>query len=459
MSGFPRPAIASPSRSLAPREVRRAMRLAVLEGIAYALMVGLGETYFLADAIRLGAVPLEQGLVVTLPLLVGSLGPLFALRLLARTRARRPLVAGAVGAQVAVLGALAGLDLAGASRPATLIAGACLYHVCGMAAGTAWSSWYGDLVPGRIRGRYFARRTRAVQLSTGVALAGGGLLLQALEPSIPGTAAGAGGGGFALLFGLAALFRLVSAVLLLRSPEPRFRGLPGRARVVRFLRAERGRRALRVLGLVASLQLFVCVAAPYFSGYMLVELGFAYSEYMFASVWILGVKALLLPLWGRAVDRRGARAPLALAALLLAVVPLPWLWAQGLGVVLAAQSLSGLAWAGFELSFFALLLESSDRGIRPQLFAAQSAVSGAAQLLGSLLGALVVSLAGGDVRAAFALSLIGRLLVGGSLALFLPHPGAPRVRRRDLVLRVAGYRPNGGLVHRPLPPPPERSEA
>jgi serine protease inhibitor len=36
----------------------RALRLSIVEGVTYALMVGLGETYFLANAVRAAVTPI-----------------------------------------------------------------------------------------------------------------------------------------------------------------------------------------------------------------------------------------------------------------------------------------------------------------------------------------------------------------------------------------------------------------
>ncbi|NCQ34092.1 hypothetical protein GW813_03220, partial [bacterium] len=62
--------------------LRRALRLSVAEGSAWALMVGLAESYFIAIAAFLGATPLQFGLVVALPLALGGLGPLTTIALL-----------------------------------------------------------------------------------------------------------------------------------------------------------------------------------------------------------------------------------------------------------------------------------------------------------------------------------------------------------------------------------------
>jgi hypothetical protein len=82
---------------------RRAMRLSLAEGVFYALMVGFGELYFIADAVRIGASTLELGLVVTLPLCAGAAGPMMALWLLRRGRRRKHIVVAAAFAQASCI--------------------------------------------------------------------------------------------------------------------------------------------------------------------------------------------------------------------------------------------------------------------------------------------------------------------------------------------------------------------
>ena len=215
-------------------EARRALRLSGVEAATWATMVGLAETYFIATAVHLGAGALGVGLAVALPLALGSSGPLLALALLSRLRGRRPFAVGAVFLQATTLLALAARLAAGQLTVVELIAGLCLYQITGQAAGTAWSSWYGDLVPSETRGRWFSRRNRVVYLATCAGLVAGGMLLQWIEPEgVHGTRSQF---GLALLIGLAALARIGSGILLALSPEPPFRGIPTGAHVARFSR-------------------------------------------------------------------------------------------------------------------------------------------------------------------------------------------------------------------------------
>jgi MFS family permease len=287
---------------------------------------------------------------------------------------------------------------------------------------------------------------------------GAGLVLGALEPGAAGRVEhGAGGAGYTTLFAIAAGFRLVSAVLLALSPELRFAGMPAPGQVFRFLRTARGSIAWRVLVGGAVLQLTVYVSSPYFGPFMLEDLQFSYVEYTIASACVVLLKFVALPLWGRSVDAFGARPVYALAAVAVAVVPLPWLWANGLVGVALAQGLSGFAWAGYEISFFGLLLSSSYRRTRPVLFAAQSLCSGSAQVTGMLVGAALLGLFGRDLRLLFGVSLFARLAV----ALTAPRWAPAQARgagpgRRAILVQVLGFRAHGGLVHRAVEAP-ERS--
>jgi MFS family permease len=429
------------------------MRLSLADALFYALMVGAGEVYFLADAVRLGATPLQQALVITLPLFVGTVGPLMALGFLGRFHRRKPIVVSAASAQALTLATIVVVDLSGSLTPTLLIALASAYQVFAQAAGTAWASWYGDVVPARIRGRYFATRNRIAQVATSASLILAGLLLQRLEPGPAGSVApGTGGGGYALIFGAAALFRLVSVFLLAVSPEPAAELITNRHETLAFARSPEGLPVRRLLIFAATLQLSVYLASPYFGPFMLDELKLTYTQYMAGSVAVVLLKFASLPSWGRLVDRYGARAVFLLAAVLVALVPLPWLWTRGVAMVIVAQALSGLSWGGHELSQFSLLLESSPTRSRLYVFATMSILTGFAQLLGSLLGGWLLTAVDRRFAVLFVVSAASRLAIALTAPQWIPtRLGAPGIGRRRLFLRLLGFRASGGMESRPIP--------
>lgn len=433
---------------LAPASAQRALSLSVADGVAYAVMVGTAESYFVADVIHLGATPFEIAAAVGVPLLFGALGPALALRVLPRLGRRRPIVvAGALGQVAALAAASVGHGL-GFLDPLILIGCLCVYHIAGQAAGTAWSSWYGDLVPADVRGRWFARRTKIVHLATFLALCGGGALLWVLEGAL------GSGRGFLALFALAAVARTASAVLLARSPEPAFHGLQGRRALGRFLATTRGRDALVLLVGNGAYQGAVYLSAAFFTPFMLEEVGLDYLQYMIVLGAQVGSKVVAMNGWGRLIDRAGAKGVFRTTLIMTALVPLPWVFVSEFWGVLGAQILSGFVWAGNEVALFALLLESSRTANRPHLFAAQVLSNSIGQVTGSVAGAALFTAIG--YVPLFAASVTARSVVALAIpALLSAGRGAPGRRRPALLLRMAGLRPGPGVVHRPVVPEEE----
>lgn len=428
-----------------PKVRRAALRSSVIEGVVYAGMVGLGEFWFLPDAVRLGASPLAIAALVTLPQLVGALGALGMLRLLRSARARRPLLVAAVVGQALGLLTLAVLSALGHTTPWLLVAVACLHFAFAQAAGTAWASWFGDVVPPRIRGRWFGGRNRFVHGTTFAGIVVGGLVLGALEPRVA-DAAGQGGLGYALIFGVAGLLRLVSAVLLARTWEPRFVRPEHEDEVATVLRGPEGAAGRGVVAMGATMLFAVCVASPFFVPYMLDTLRFSYVQYMAAQGVLMVAKVTSLGAWGRLVDRNGAVLAYRVAALLVAIVPLPWIVADRAWIVFAAQALSGIAWGGHEVAMLSLTLAAAPSRKRAVLLTAQSLANGGAQVLGGLAGTALVAMGPGVAAAAFAASGGLRLLVAASAKRGLSGFGPARVRFRDVAARVVGWSAHGGPV-------------
>jgi MFS family permease len=185
---------------------------------------------------------------------------------------------------------------------------------------------------------------------------------------------------------------------------------------------------------------------------MLEELKLTYVEYVAGSLAVVAMKFTSLPAWGRFIDRYGARAVLLLAAVLVALVPLPWLWTRGVAMVVVAQALSGLSWGGHEVSQFSLLLESSPNRSRLHVFAMMSVLTGVAQLVGSLLGGWLLVAVDRNFAILFVVSAACRLPVALAAPAVIPERvGAPGIGRRRLFLRLLGFRGSSGMESRPLP--------
>ncbi|MCB9699669.1 MAG: hypothetical protein H6738_22985 [Alphaproteobacteria bacterium] len=430
---------------------RRALRRSIVEGVLYAGLVGLGEFWLVADAVRQGAGPWALATLVTVPQLVGAVGALAAVRGLRHLPSRRPLTTAAVVGQALAFGALALATILGRSGPATLIVASCTQQAFARAAGTAWSSWYGDVVPARIRGRWFGRRNRWVSAVTFAGIVVGGLVLWALEPR-GGASSGGGGTGYALLYAAAALSRLGCAPLLWSSWEPPFAPPQADDRVRDELSGPEGAAGRGVVVLGAALLAAVSLATPFFAPHMLRTLGFSYPVYLASQGLQVAAKVLSLGVWGRLVDARGPATVYVWTAVTIALIPIPWAVAGTSDLtwlVFAAQAVSGAAWGGNEVATLALTLAARSGRRRAVLFAVQAVANGAAQVAGGLLGSGLASMVDGAHAPMFLASAVARMgVVLAAPALLAPlartHPSMASV-----AARVVGWRPGRGVVREP----------
>ncbi len=240
----------------------------------------------------------------------------------------------------------------GSLSPLALLVIASVYWMGGLAAGPAWNTWIGHLIPVPVRSRFFAKRTRISQLLTlsGFLLGGGLLHLAGQGSSWILTA-------FAAIFAIACACRLASVLLLGIHHES------GIARdLVRHLEEQRvagqttNVRGMRLITYLVVVQGMVQISGPYFTPYMLKQLHFDYAAYVALVATAFIAKAVSLHLWGNVASRRGPRFLLWLGG--ISIVPLASLWTlgQSFAWVMCVQILSGTFWAAYELGFFLMFL-------------------------------------------------------------------------------------------------------
>jgi MFS family permease len=420
---------------------RSALRRSLLEGLLFAGTVGFGEFWFVAQCVRLGARDLDLAAVITLPQLVGAFGAMAMLRILRRVERRRPWVVGAAVGQSCSLAGLAWISATGRASPGAVIACASVYVLFGQASGTGWSSWFADVVPRQLRGRWFGARTRLVAAGTFLATVGSGLWLQGVQSS------DAGGVSFAAIYALGAVLRVIGAGVLSRTWEPAFEPPQAMDRIVATMSGPDGRAARAVVIAGAAMMLAVCVSSPFFAPHMLDTLAFSYPTYIAAQGTMILAKILALGPWGRLVDRRGPLLVYRASALGVALIPVLWMFADRAWVVFVAEALGGIAWAGLEVAMLALTFGAVGPRRRAVLLTSQSLANGVAQVTGGLLATGVSTAAGGAHEVSFGVSAGARVLVAVLAPLALgPAAAAGDVAMWRIGSRVVGWMPSGGIV-------------
>lgn len=169
------------------------------------------------------------------------------------------------------------------------------------------------------------------------------------------------------------------------------------------------------------------ISAPYFSVYQV--------EVLKSPVGIIGILTTIrattrmigLRVWGRILDKRGARWVTTVAALGVPILPFIWIFFTQPWHVLFVSIPSGFLWAGFEIGSFALLLELLDGEESTEAAAGHTSLLAAASVIGPIIGAWVID----RVGYLWDFSLSGALrLVGGLLFVWLLKPFGSRVAER-----------------------------
>jgi len=195
------------------QKVNKSLRYSVLDGSAFSAMFGLTQNYIAPFALAMKATTAQIGLLTSIPSLATAFSQLSAPKLAEKAGSRKALVLPTV-----FLHALMWLPillipyLMPGQKIWWLIAFMTLSSVFGAMANPAWGSMMADLVPQRIRGRYFAGRGRIANLVLLFSTFVGGGILQIMQPNLFL--------GFAILFGGAIVFRLASFYFLTRMYEP-----------------------------------------------------------------------------------------------------------------------------------------------------------------------------------------------------------------------------------------------
>lgn len=371
----------------ADAQTERSLSHSIKDAGAYAVMIGVGETYISAFALFLRASTPQIGLLASLPPLLASLVQLFSAWLGRWTGKRKAIVLLGASIQGFAWLPLILLPLLFPDHAVELlIASVVLYHCGAHLSAPQWGSLMGDIVPERRRGRFFARRTQIVSLLTFVALFLGGLTLHFSK------AEGSTRIGFVVLFSIAMLARAVSVYHLSKMHDP--------TGLVATIEAPVGQawwQRLRQSNFVrfslffALVQFSVSIASPFFTVYMLRDLHYSYFAFMANSGTAILAQFLTLNRWGRISDIFGNRRILSATGVIIPLLPLLWAFSANFWYLLTIQAISGLAWAGFTLSASNFLYELITRDKRPTYLAIHNVLASSGIFAGAMLGGFLGS--------------------------------------------------------------------
>ncbi|HIJ14513.1 TPA: MFS transporter [Candidatus Woesearchaeota archaeon] len=419
---------------LTDEQTEKTKKYSIVDGSAYSIMYGFGEQYVTPFAIKLGASNSEIGILASVPSFIGSLFQIIGAELTDKFKNRKKIVTWFILFQAIILLPLFFVPFLTKSMLwLTFIFS--LYLIFANIVGPAWNSWIGDVIPDDERAKYFSTRNKLVITSMMFSVLLAGLILNYFSNINIWT-------GFGILFIIAFIGRLISWYYLTRQFEPKYVvDKESYFSFKDFLKRMPETNFGNFVIFRSLIAFTVMIASPFFAVYMLKDLNIPYWQYTVVLLAPMLVKVMTMTYWSKYSSRFGSRNIMIVSAVLIATIPLWWflfgIFFEGKEFIfillIFAESISGFAWAGFELTTFNYVLETVSSEKRARCFAYFNVVFGTAVMLGGLLGSWLVANIGvviglKTIFIVFLVSAIARSLV----AIIFSHKMKEVVIKRNI---------------------------
>lgn len=384
--------ILQPKPRLSKREVRKGLKLVIVDGLAAEMMTSFtGGAFLVALALLMGASNFQIGLLASLPTFT-HLFQLLSIWLVRRYNNRRAIaVACSLLARIPLLiiGILA--FVSEGSSINVLIFFLFFYYFFGSVAGPSWNAWMKDLVPQKLLGTYFSRRgsyTQALNVVLSLTLA---LSVDFVKNNYPEYELYA----YATMFIVGGAFGILGALALANAPEPQ--SFLARENIFRLLsRPLKDGNFRRLLVFNSAWVFSLNLATPFFTVYMLEGLNLSLSIIIGLSITSQVCSILTIRGWGRLTDRFSNKSVLAVCAPLLVLCLIAWIFVgiydnfyydlAMLGLIHAGM---GIANAGINLSLTNIGLKLAPRDSAVVYLSARNIITSVFSSMAPALGGIM----------------------------------------------------------------------
>ena len=368
-----------------PEVSERTKRLSLLiwEGAhANIFIVMTGGAFLTGIALLFGANDFELGLLTAIPFALQSaqlLSPyLFKNPLKIRMQVANTLVV----SRSLWLGVIPLLFFPSIWSLYILIAITALSSILTMVSSAAWLSWMAEVVPQRVRGRFFSRRNAAVAATTVIGTILGSLILDWARSNNQESM------GFTAIMLLAVLGGLFAWRAMHSVADIEQNKLKERTFKVDLLMPIRDSKFLKILFVFAVWNFAIGISAAFYAPHMLLNLKLSFFQIGLYSCSAAITAIISSRFWGKFIDKFGSKPILNLCAFGICMIPLVWLFPkQSTTWILIPESLiSGVLWSGFNLAAFTLPLDRSPKANRTVYLSVFATTTGLAFFTASILG-------------------------------------------------------------------------
>ncbi|RXZ84110.1 MFS transporter [Paenibacillaceae bacterium] len=367
---------------------RRALRTIIVEGIPATIIANLlGGPILTAYLLFLGANSSQIGFVLAIPP-IANLLQIFAAFSMQRLSNRRLYVIlfGIAHRTIWILtGAIPFLVPDRFQIPVFIT----LFFLSFAAAATSsvfWSSAVADIVPAKIRGRYFGIRNTIHWAIASLTLLAGGQLLERMSE----------GSAFILLYLISAACAIWNGIELARYPNPPFEKSGESSKLGLIGKPFKDRLFMKATVFISLFILIQNIAIPMFSFVMLDILRISYWHITVITTVQMIVMMISYYYWGNLNARFATKTLLLWSMPIIAVACVSFAGIAFLPVfvvLLAVHILLGFGLGGYNLLAFNFMIGDTPKSDRPMYIAVFSGLTGITGFIGPLVGGMLYTTA------------------------------------------------------------------
>ena len=382
-----------PSVTLNEQQVQSGLKLFVQEGLAAEAMATFtGGTFLVAMAVLLKASNFQIGLLAALPA-VTNIFQLLSIWLVQRYKNRRAIsVICSFLARVPlfIIGLLPLIFSKGTSINALLFF-LFFHYLFTSISGASWNSWIKDLVPEKILGSYFSRKTRLTQilnvtLSLGVAMA-----IDYIKLHYPQYEFGA----YAIMFIVGGIMGMLGIYFLSRAPEPKTT-LEDQKLFTLLSKPLKDVNFRNLLTFHSFYAFATSLALPFFVVYMMKTIGLSFAWIIFLGLLAKFGSILSLKFWGTFSDKYSNKTIIRICAPTFITCIVSWTFAAmttnqvvSIAMLIVIHIVSGISAAGIDLAINNMAIKLAPKNEAISYISARNVVVAVFAAAGPMAGGLM----------------------------------------------------------------------
>jgi MFS family permease len=382
-----------PSTHLDDQQVQSGLKYFVQEGLAAEAMATFtGGTFLVAMAVLLKASNFQIGLLAALPTLT-NVFQLLSIWLVQKYKNRRAIsVICSFFARVPlfIIGLLPLLFSGGTSISALLFF-LFFHYFFTSVSGASWNSWIKDVVPDKILGSYFSRKTRLTQILNVTLSLAAAMFIDYIKSNFPQYELM----GYAGMFILGGVMGMIGVYFLSRAPEPKTT-LQDQKLSELLSKPLKDVNFRNLLTFHSFYAFATSLALPFFVVYMMKTVGLSFAWIIFLGLVAKFGSIFSLKFWGTFSDKYSNKTIISICAPTFITCILSWTFVAmtpnhivGIALLFVIHLVSGISAAGIDLAINNMAIKLAPKNEAISYISARNIVVAIFAAAGPIAGGLM----------------------------------------------------------------------